>query len=97
MLLVPLALVAVFALGAADAAPPTTVGNGQGNGNGNGNGNGRWGEVFQGSGNVTNTRCQGMSRGANCITPETRKEAARRAAAARAEAAGIDNSSGGGQ
>lgn len=47
---------------------------------------GQWGEQFQGSGNVTNSRCQGMSRGANCIAPTSRKDAARRAAAARAAA-----------
>jgi hypothetical protein len=97
-----LALVAVFAMGVADAAPPAK---------GDqpykaapaakpgvqGKRSGHWGEHFQGKGNVTNSRCQGMNRGANCITPETRKAAARRAAAARAEAAGIDNSAGGGQ
>jgi len=97
LLLAPLALVTVFAFGAADAAPPA-------NGaqpypaakpGAQGKGNGHWGEHFQGSGNVTNTRCQGMSRGDNCITPQTRKDAARRAAAARAAAEGMDNTGGG--
>jgi hypothetical protein len=94
ILLVPLALIGVLLFGAAVAAPPakseqpwdaapTT------NPGAQWNRGGQWGEHFQGSGNVTNSRCQGMSRGANCITPTSRKDAARRAAAAR-EAAKSD-------
>jgi hypothetical protein len=102
MLLAPLALVAVFALGAADAAPPANGAQPWGPAaaakpGAQGNGSGHWGEHFQGRGNVTNTRCQGMSRGANCITAASRKEAAQRAAAARADAAGSNNDGGGGQ
>jgi hypothetical protein len=91
LLRVSQALVAILVIGAAEAAPPVKdvqpwdaalaaqqaeqVNRG-----------GQWGEHFQGSENVTYSRCQGMSRGANCITPASRKEAARRAAAARAAA-----------
>lgn len=50
-------------------------------------GESHWNDHFQGSGNVTQTRCLGMSRGPNCITAGTRKDAARRAAAGRAAAA----------
>jgi len=97
-----LALVAVFALGAADAAPPAKEAQPWGTAPAakpgkQGKAAGYWGEHFQGRGNVTTSRCQGMSRGPNCITPQTRKDAARRAAAARAEAAGIANNAGGGQ
>lgn len=90
MLLVPLALVAFLAFGTADAAPPA-IGEQPweaapaANSGAQVNRGGQWGEHFQGRGNVTSSRCQGMSRGANCITPASRKDAARRAAAARAE------------
>jgi hypothetical protein len=90
MLLAPLTMVAVLALGVANAAPPA-IGEQEwesapaANYAGQGNRGGQWGEHFQGRGNVTSSRCQGMSRGANCITPASRKDAARRAAAARAE------------
>jgi hypothetical protein len=90
ILLTPLALVAFLAFGAADAAPPA-IGEHEwesapaANYAGQGNRGGQWGEHFQGRGNVTSSRCQGMSRGANCITPASRKDAARRAAAARTE------------
>ena len=88
LLLTSLALVAVFSWGAADAAPPGQAGQPWGTAppakpGAPGNGGGHWDKHFQGRGNITQTRCQGMSRGANCITPALRKEAARRAAAAR--------------
>jgi hypothetical protein len=38
---------------------------------------------WKGAGNVAETRCQGMARGPNCITPADRKAAAARAKAAR--------------
>ena len=90
-IMVPLALMGVLAFGSADAAPPAK---GEqpwdaapaANPAAQWNRGGQWGEHFQGRGNVTNSRCQGMSRGANCITPASRKDAARRAAAARAAA-----------
>ncbi len=93
LLLTPLALVAVFALGAADAgqngrsdqpygAAPAIKQGAQGNTSGH------WEEHFQGKGNVTNSRCLGMSRGPDCITATSRKDAARRAAAVRAAAQG---------
>jgi hypothetical protein len=89
--LTPLALVAVFSLGTAGAAPPGT---GQpyepaaraARAHPSKQDTGHWGERFQGRGNITETRCLGMSRGANCITAASRKDAARRAAAARAAA-----------
>jgi len=90
LLITPLALAAVFALGAAYAAKPGKAEQPYAPASAAkpGNGNGHWGEHFQGRGNVTNSRCQGMNRTANCITPQMRKDAARRAAAARAAAAG---------
>jgi hypothetical protein len=93
LLLTPLALVAVFAMGTADAgqsgkgdqpysaAPRTKQGT-------QGKNSTHWQEHFQGKGNVTNSRCLGMSRGPDCITATSRKDAARRAAAARAAAQG---------
>ena len=89
LLLTPLALAAVVGWGAAaQAAPPgqplDPAGSAQSAGRKSDSG--YWNEHFQGTGNVTQTRCQGMSRGANCITAASRKDAARRAAAARAAA-----------
>ena len=93
-LLAPLALASVAACwGSAQATQPANPGNGNANANGNANtnNNGRWALVFQGSGNVTQTRCQGMSRGENCITAASRKDAARRAGAQRAAGAGASS------
>lgn len=87
LLITPLVVAAVCAWGVSNAAQPMSAGN-QGNGKGNGNGNGRWSEVFQGTGNVTQTRCLGMSRGPNCITAASRKDAARRLQAQLAAAEG---------
>lgn len=74
-LITPLVFATLCAWGISGAAQPGPAGN---QGNGKGNGNGRWSEVFQGTGNVTQTRCLGMSRGPNCITAASRKDAARR-------------------
>lgn len=91
VLLTPLALAAVVAWGAAGAAQPGQTATGQpydaavrsAHSGAKKQDTGHWGERFQGKGNVTNSRCQGMSRGANCITAASRKDASRRAAAAR--------------
>ncbi len=92
LLMSPLALAAGIGWGAAQAVPPNQVtpwGTAPAQQpSEQGNGGGQWGEVFKGLGNPTHNRCQGMSRGVNCITPATRKDAARRAAAARAAADG---------
>ena len=98
LMLTPLAFAAVVAWGIGDAAQPSNTGQPYGTAKpaNPGNGRGHWDEHFQGLGNVTNTRCQGMSRGANCITPALRKDAARRAAAARAAADGAGTAGGGG-
>ena len=91
---IPLAIVTAIAWGAAAAASPgnespanpAPAATPQATAGASGNTGGRWGEIFSGPGRLGQTRCQGMSRGANCITPASRKEAAARAAAARAVA-----------
>jgi hypothetical protein len=52
---------------------------------------------WKGTGNVVDTRCQGMMKGADCITHADRKAAAARARAARDAAQGgaIDPGAGG--
>ncbi len=89
LLPISLALAAAVCLGAAEAAPPDHTGMpwdgvAPARSATHGKGEDHWNEHFQGRGNVTNTRCLGMSRGPNCITAASREEAARRAAALRA-------------
>jgi hypothetical protein len=87
LMLTPLALAAAVGWGMAVGAPPGQTAQpwgpaGAAHSAGKQPDSGHWNERFQGSGNVTQTRCLGMTRGANCITAASRKDAARRRAAA---------------
>jgi hypothetical protein len=94
LLLVPLALalssyleISVAAQAVTDASQPwNAAAAAQQNAKNPRNNSSQWDQHFQGQGVVTKTRCQNMTRGANCITAVSRKNAARRAAAARAAA-----------
>jgi hypothetical protein len=94
LLVTPLVVVAAVAWGTAAAVPsggsdqPYTYGAAPAKHAQQPGGESHWNDHFQGRGNVTNSRCLGMSRGPNCITANSRKEAARRAAAARKAAQG---------